>query len=190
MAYDPYAYLDEMDNLAAAPKFSVGQRVRVTEDEAADAGVREGDEGVVEVAKPNDYEVCMDDGETWFFNDVDIEAVDAKARDADEMNSWTAPEDAPDHLSALLDARGSRYGSFEDNSVVSQNVKGAIHAGDKWIWIAPDQAEALDMISAKISRIVTGDPDYADNWDDIAGYAKLVADRLRRDAAGTPEGAR
>ena len=34
------------------------------------------------------------------------------------------------------------------------------------------------MICHKIGRIVNGDPDYADSWIDIAGYAKLVADRL------------
>ena len=41
-----------------------------------------------------------------------------------------------------------------------------------------DQLEALDMIAHKIARIINGDPDYADSWHDIAGYAKLVADRL------------
>ena len=44
-----------------------------------------------------------------------------------------------------------------------------------------DQNEALQMICHKIARIVNGDPDYADSWVDIAGYAKLVADRLERE---------
>ena len=41
-----------------------------------------------------------------------------------------------------------------------------------------DQAEAIDMIFSKLARILNGDPNYADNWIDIAGYATLVADRL------------
>jgi hypothetical protein len=41
------------------------------------------------------------------------------------------------------------------------------------------QWEALEMIAHKIGRIVNGDPDYADSWIDIAGYAKLVADELQ-----------
>jgi len=45
-----------------------------------------------------------------------------------------------------------------------------------------DQWEALEMIATKLSRIVNGNPNKIDNWDDIAGYATLVADRLR----GTP----
>ena len=34
------------------------------------------------------------------------------------------------------------------------------------------------MIFHKIGRIINGDPDYADSWHDIAGYAQLVANRL------------
>jgi hypothetical protein len=34
------------------------------------------------------------------------------------------------------------------------------------------------MICHKISRIANGDPNYADSWDDIAGYAKLVSDYI------------
>ena len=41
-----------------------------------------------------------------------------------------------------------------------------------------DQWEALDMILHKIARIANGDPNYADSWIDIAGYAKLISDRL------------
>jgi len=35
------------------------------------------------------------------------------------------------------------------------------------------------MIAHKIGRIINGDPDYDDSWVDIAGYAKLVSDRLQ-----------
>jgi len=34
--------------------------------------------------------------------------------------------------------------------------------------------EALEMIAHKIGRILNGDPNYADSWHDIAGYAKLA----------------
>lgn len=35
------------------------------------------------------------------------------------------------------------------------------------------------MIAHKIGRILNGDPNYRDSWDDIAGYAKLAADRCK-----------
>ena len=34
------------------------------------------------------------------------------------------------------------------------------------------------MIAHKIGRILNGDPNYADSWVDIAGYAQLVANEL------------
>ena len=80
-------------------------------------------------------------------------------------------------LDQTLQARGSVYGPFLRNAVVSQKLKDVLHA----LTTAPleeDHTEALEMICFKISRIVTGDPNYRDNWVDIAGYAMLVADRL------------
>ena len=41
------------------------------------------------------------------------------------------------------------------------------------------QQECIDMILHKIARIGTGDPNKVDHWDDIAGYATLVARYLR-----------
>jgi len=83
-------------------------------------------------------------------------------------------------VDATLAERGSRYGKFKDHAALSQSLKHLIcdHANALGKTFAPDQAEALDMICHKIARIANGDPEYADSWIDIAGYAKLVADRL------------
>ena len=48
----------------------------------------------------------------------------------------------------------------------------------KDLHLAPDQMLALDMIAVKISRILSGNPSHKDSWVDIAGYAKLISDRL------------
>jgi hypothetical protein len=83
-------------------------------------------------------------------------------------------------IDALLDQRGMRYGSFVGQAEISQSFKKVLYhylvARDKNL--APDMTEALDMILHKIARIVNGDQFYADSWMDIAGYAKLVGDRL------------
>jgi hypothetical protein len=84
-------------------------------------------------------------------------------------------------LDEILEQRGSRYGKFADNANVAQGIKFNFRAGVNFHTLDCDQLEALDQIAAKISRIVTGDCDYVDNWDDIAGYAKLVAERLREE---------
>lgn len=86
----------------------------------------------------------------------------------------------PSNLSDTLDERGRRYGAFVGHAAVTQELKrvvrGALSVRAKQL--DDDQLEALEMILHKIGRIVNGDPDYADSWVDIAGYAKLVSDRL------------
>jgi hypothetical protein len=83
-------------------------------------------------------------------------------------------------VTAVLVERGSRYGPFTGHAAVTQDLKGVItgHLAVRGKELRPDQQEALDMICHKIGRIVNGDADYADSWVDIAGYAKLVGDRL------------
>lgn len=83
-------------------------------------------------------------------------------------------------LNTTLAERGSRYGDFMGHSEVTRDLKDCIeaHLTARQKSLAPDQQEALDMIAHKLGRIINGDPDYADSWVDIAGYAQLVANRL------------
>ena len=83
---------------------------------------------------------------------------------------------------ATLTQRGNRYGSFDEHARITQNLKIAMADSPNWHRLAADQKEALEMIVHKIGRILNGDPDYDDSWIDIAGYAKLVADRLTTDS--------
>ena len=78
----------------------------------------------------------------------------------------------------ILEDRGKKYGPFTSHAEITQAIKHAMFDGDH-APLEADQKEALDMIAHKIGRILNGDPNYIDSWDDIAGYARLVADRLR-----------
>lgn len=84
------------------------------------------------------------------------------------------------NLDDILTERGSRYGTFTGHAEISQAIKRVCNmfAEARGTELADDQCEALSMIAHKIARILNGDPDYADSWIDIAGYAQLVADRL------------
>lgn len=81
-------------------------------------------------------------------------------------------------IDQTLTERGNRYGSFVGHSAITQNIKRAMQSSPKWLSLADDQREALEMVAHKIGRILNGDPDYHDSWHDIIGYTKLVADRL------------
>ena len=90
------------------------------------------------------------------------------------------PDTMTTDITATLTERGQRYGRFTGHAEVTQDLKTCIrdHLRNRRKVLAADQREALDMITHKIGRIINGDPDYADSWHDIAGYAQLVADRL------------
>lgn len=83
-------------------------------------------------------------------------------------------------IDKTLTERGTRYGAFIGHAEVTQHLKAYYRSelAKRGKTMLPDQYEAMDMVMHKIGRIVNGDPDYADSWVDIAGYAKLVADRL------------
>lgn len=89
-------------------------------------------------------------------------------------------------VNQVLKERGSRYGEFKDHARLSQALKDTFYSrvmermdcGELGLELEADQCEAIDMICHKLARIANGDPHYADSWVDIAGYAKLVADRL------------
>ena len=82
------------------------------------------------------------------------------------------------NIDNTLNERGTRYGDFEDHAFITQDLKAVMQETPNWDRLKADQKEALEMTAHKIGRILNGDPHYADSWVDIAGYAKLVADRL------------
>ena len=87
---------------------------------------------------------------------------------------------AQESMDALLQKREDQYGSFMFGANIAIRLKGIMHnaIAQKDLHLAPDQMLALDMIAVKISRILSGNPSHKDSWVDIAGYAKLVSDRL------------
>jgi hypothetical protein len=84
---------------------------------------------------------------------------------------------------ATLIERGSRYGSFKGHAEVTQDFKNlaTMHLASRNKRLSTSQQEALDMIFHKIGRILNGDPNYADSWHDIAGYASLVDKELNNE---------
>jgi hypothetical protein len=94
-----------------------------------------------------------------------------------------------------LAERGNRYGDFTDHArlcqdlkdvmttfAVVQNTPNSVAVHFPWGELPATHKQALEVIADKIARILSGDPNYADNWHDIQGYAKLVEDRLPQPA--------
>jgi len=94
------------------------------------------------------------------------------------------PEPKKDTVDDVLDTRGETYGKFIEGAEIMQMTKRLVHnyVEQRGTTLAFDQLEAIDMIIHKLGRIINGNPDHIDNWVDIAGYATLVADRLKGNA--------
>jgi hypothetical protein len=108
-----------------------------------------------------------------------------KVRD-NEPEPWQPPAPLPvpevpvTSVDTVLDSRAKDYGKFIEGAEIMQMLKRLVHnyIEDRQTPLAFDQREAIDMIIHKLGRIINGNPDKVDHWVDIAGYAKLVADRL------------
>ncbi len=82
-------------------------------------------------------------------------------------------------IKETLKERSTTHGDFGENAKLSRNLKTCIEQF-KTVHLSHRQHEALDAICAKIARICTGNPEHADSWHDIAGYATLIEDWLTR----------
>jgi len=92
---------------------------------------------------------------------------------------WSNPSLPPDPTGEIIAERAQTYGDFVLQAQIAQTLKASMAASGNWAKMRPYQREALDMIAGKIARILNGDPMYRDSWEDIAGYARLVADNLK-----------
>ena len=94
-----------------------------------------------------------------------------------EKQDTVVPQ-AADSVTDTLSERGKRYGDFKGHANITQLLKISMRDQLGWARLNDSQAEALEMIAHKIGRILNGDPNYADSWHDIAGYASLVDKQL------------
>jgi hypothetical protein len=88
------------------------------------------------------------------------------------------PQLIMEDLDKILVERGNRYGQFSGHARITQSLKRAMVNSPNWDALPDDMKECLEMVAHKIGRILNGDPQYRDSWDDIMGYVKLVVDRL------------
>jgi hypothetical protein len=94
------------------------------------------------------------------------------------------PRDINGPVEELLVEREKTHGPYavkcEIIMAIMREVEG--HRGH----LSDVQNVSLDMIIHKMGRVLAGDANCADHWDDIAGYAKLVTRDLM---AGEPNDA-
>lgn len=98
-------------------------------------------------------------------------------KEADLPDDGTRPAPSlPTTIDATLAQRGSRYGKFTDNSEVFAQFMRMVYDSPAYHEGRLDAVHmhALSNFATKFARLLTGDPNYDDNWRDIAGYATLM----------------
>lgn len=90
-------------------------------------------------------------------------------------------------VDATLAERGARYGDFTDHAAIAQGLQTVMREQPGWHRLDPAKRQALTVIADKIARVLNGDPEYRDNWHDIAGYAKLAEDRCAPEGCPLPD---
>lgn len=85
-------------------------------------------------------------------------------------------------MTDLLNERQKTHGSYAANCHISRQIKYIVREYYTHHNALNDiHAEALDMIAVKIGRILSGNANHKDHWDDIAGYATLAAKECEDD---------
>jgi hypothetical protein len=92
------------------------------------------------------------------------------------QKSEPTPED--NTVTQVLVERGKDYGDYASKAQFIQGVKYLMRSSPSWEAMDADMRESMEMIAHKMGRTLYGNPTHKDNFLDIAGYAKLVADRL------------
>lgn len=85
-----------------------------------------------------------------------------------------------DTTDRLLSERAKSHGDFDEHAAITQYLKDSMRSFPGWDRLSAAQRESLDMNAHKVGRILAGDPNFIDHWEDIAGYARLIALRLKQ----------
>lgn len=82
-------------------------------------------------------------------------------------------------ITTITNDRAKTHGDYTDVAECAQVTKELWRSRAGYAKLSRVQRETLDMLAHKIARVLSGNPDERDHWSDIAGYAKITADRVR-----------
>jgi hypothetical protein len=74
---------------------------------------------------------------------------------------------------SLLAEREETHGDFAQVAEVSQQLRRVFRSAPNWECLTEGQREIFEMWAGKQARILCGDPDHLDHWDDMGGYSRL-----------------
>jgi len=80
----------------------------------------------------------------------------------------------------IINERAKTHGDYKTTAAWSQSIKDMFRGSPNWQHMNDGQKEALEMIAVKLARLLNGNPQFPDHWEDISGYGKLGANSIER----------
>jgi hypothetical protein len=85
-----------------------------------------------------------------------------------------------ENVQKIIKERQSTHGDYATMALTAESLKELIRKRTS-ANVSKTQKYTLDMICVKIARIINGNPDTKDHWDDIAGYSTLASGEIEDD---------
>ncbi len=85
-----------------------------------------------------------------------------------------------DYTLPVLNEREKTHGDFPTQSITAQGLKARLRDTPNWQKMPAYMREALELICTKLARMTHGDFLEIEHPTDIAGYATLIADSLKK----------
>ncbi len=85
-----------------------------------------------------------------------------------------------EHIREVLVERANTHGHFPIQSMTAQRLKRVLHDTPKWEKLPDYAKEAVELICTKLARMTHGDYMSIEHAKDIAGYATLIVDSLKK----------
>ena len=84
-----------------------------------------------------------------------------------------AAEEPEMEINVSLSKKEKTHGIYKETASLSQSIKDVMRSGRNWQNMNDQQKESLECIAMKLARLLNGNKDHRDHWDDVAGYATL-----------------
>src|SRR5271167_3467614 len=82
------------------------------------------------------------------------------------------------NIRELLAERDKTHGRYEDYAQTTQDILRVFMRYPGWSNLTPSMRATFFMDAHKKARILCGDPNFLDHWQDIVGYNQLIVDQL------------
>jgi hypothetical protein len=88
-------------------------------------------------------------------------------------------------IETVLATREKTHGVYAEQAALAQLLKRLLRGTRNWEKLDDCQAQSMEALCDKISRILNGNNNEIDHWQDVSGYSSLVVRELEMRVGGS-----